>query len=736
MSTPGNFFDYKSSTREFTRRIVLQELFFDKPNEDHSLVRQASKKHISTKNNDLKNICNALNRVEPSRIEAVSNISREEKEALEELKNLSKSELEIKKADKTDVWVVMDKTEYRNQLILEQHLHTPTYETADEDINHQVYSDLTVLVEKYASCLTKSERKFILKEDWSNAYFYVLPKINKCEEVIRKLHSEQTEYVEMSMPKTLKGRPICGGPNAVTQGASKLLDKILSPLVPHLKSYIKDEWDFVRTFPKKVEGSYKLLSCDVVSLYPSIPIDLGLEALEYWIDRLACKIDRRFTKEFILKFAEFVLRNNYFDFEGKMYHQIIGTAMGSIFAPPYSQLTIGFLEETKLFPLLLPSKFDAETCAKIIDYFFRFMDDGTTLFPSDVDEEVFLELLNSMHPAIRYTIEKAKRVLVKGVLVQMLVFLSILIFLDENGNIWTDVYYKDTNTHDYLHYESHHPNHIKKNIPHSLAKRIIILTTKEESMRKNLADLRKWLQDCGYPSKIIEHGFYTASLQGPAPPKSEKVIPVISTYYSNYTNEHLSIVAKQLIGNSSNKRVKEAFQNVKFVQALKQPPNLLRTLSNSRFITDTQKQKVGVWKCADNKCEICRWYLQEGPTITMANGTIWEIRSSPNCHSLNVIYFLVCAFCKKESKIGKTDHLRNRTNNHKTGCRHGTQSDDFDDHVYICGKLYEDKTKEARKAKEPFFKLYIMLECSSYHRLLDLEKKFHNAGMDTISRPK
>ena len=82
VSTPGNFFDYKSSTREFTRRIVLQELFFDKPNEDHSLVRQASKKHISTKNNDLKNICNALNRVEPSRIEAVSNISREEKEAL------------------------------------------------------------------------------------------------------------------------------------------------------------------------------------------------------------------------------------------------------------------------------------------------------------------------------------------------------------------------------------------------------------------------------------------------------------------------------------------------------------------------------------------------------------------------------------------------------------------------------------------------------------------------------
>ena len=284
------------------------------------------------------------------------------------------------------------------------------------------------------------------------------------------------------------------------------MDKILSPLVPSLKSYIKDEWDFVRNFPKKINGSSKLLSCDIVALYSSIPTDLGLEALAYWIDKLSHKINQRFTKEFILKLAEFVLRNNYFSFDGKMYHQVIGTAMGSIFAPPYVKLTIGYLEETKLFPVLLPSKFDMETCKRIIEYFFRFMDDGTTLFPDNVDEEVFLELLNNMHPAIQYTLEKAKRILVGDTLVQVLVFLSILIFLDEHGNIWTDVYYKPTNTHDYLHYKSHHPEHIKKNIPHVLAKRIMILSSKEEAVKKNLADLRLWLRDCGYPEKVIEHG--------------------------------------------------------------------------------------------------------------------------------------------------------------------------------------------------------------------------------------
>ena len=251
----------------------------------------------------------------------------------------------------------------------------------------------------------------------------------------------------------------------------------------------------------------------------------------------------------------------------------------------------------------------------------------------------------------------------------------------------------------------------------------MILTSKEEAVKKNLADLRLWLRDCGYPEKVIDHGIYTASLQGPAPPKTEKVIPVISTYYSNYTNEHLSVIAKQLVKTSTDRRVMEAFENVKFVQALKQPPNLLRSLSNSRFITNTQTKRVGVYKCTDKKCKICCLYLQEGPTIVMSNGKVWEIRSSPGCHSLNVIYFLVCAFCNRESKIGKTDNLRDRTNNHKTGCRHGTQSDDFDNHVYSCGKLNEDTTKEAKKAKEPFFKLYVMLECNSYHKLLDYEKK-------------
>ena len=254
-------------------------------------------------------------------------------------------------------------------------------------------------------------------------------------------------------------------------------------------------------------------------------------------------------------------------------------------------------------------------------------------------------------------------------------------------------------------------------------------------MQKNLTDLRRWLRDCGYPDKVIDHGIYTASLQGPAPKKEVKVIPLISTYYSNYTNEHLCTVARQLISTSANERVKKAFQNVQFVQALKQPPNLLRTLSNSKFIRSEENQKVGAYKCSNSNCKICRLYLQDVSTITMSNGTIWDIRCRPTCSSLNIIYFLICSFCNQESYIGKTDDTRDRTNNHISDCRHGTGTGAFDKHVHKCGKLSEIPDIKERNKKEPFFKLFIMLECNNYHKLLDYERKFQNAGMDTMNRP-
>ena len=48
----------------------------------------------------------------------------------------------------------------------------------------------------------------------------------------------------MEPPNSLKGHPIIAGPNSATQRLSSLLEKISTPSVAKLKSYIKDDWDF------------------------------------------------------------------------------------------------------------------------------------------------------------------------------------------------------------------------------------------------------------------------------------------------------------------------------------------------------------------------------------------------------------------------------------------------------------------------------------------------------------
>jgi hypothetical protein len=433
---------------------------------------------------------------------------------------------------------------------------------------------------------------------------------------------------------------------------------------------------------------------------------------------------------FILELAKFVLENNFCMFDMEMFRQVIGTAMGTIFAPPYACLVIGYLEETKLFPQLLPAHFDEDTCMKIIEHFFRFMDDGNTLLPVEVDYQLFLHLLNSMHPAIKWTIGQPERLIEGGNRMQRLVFLALLIYMDAHRNIWTDVHYKPTNTHEYLNYESHHPDHVKTNIPYVLAKRIVVFTSKDSVMQKNLDDLREWLRKCGYPERLINKGIHNAQLQGPAPPKDDtKVIPLVTTYYDNYNNGSVLQMAKNLLKTPQDDRLKSAFENVTFINAYKQPPNLLRSLSHSRFLRTEENRPAGVFRCTEPKCKICRLYLQVGTQVPMSDGSTWEVRCYANCNSLNILYFLMCNFCNLETYIGKTDDGRERTNNHMSGCRHGRTTNIFDNHVFECAK------EKGMDLIEPYFKMYILMACNSYHKLLSYERALHARGLDSLNNP-
>ena len=99
---------------------------------------------------------------------------------------------------------------------------------------------------------------------------------------------------------------------------------------------------------------------------------------------------------FILEAASFTLLNNNLKFVIYMFLQLVGTRMGSKFAPPYACFSVGCSEETILFPQLLLLHLTLPEYKLIEKIFKRFI------------EDVFRDLLNELHHSLKFTIKKRK----------------------------------------------------------------------------------------------------------------------------------------------------------------------------------------------------------------------------------------------------------------------------------------------------------------------------------------
>ena len=102
-----------------------------------------------------------------------------------------------------------------------------------------------------------------------------------------------------------------------------------------VRSYIKDSGDFLKKiknlgfFPENAI----LVTADVVGLYPSIPHKAGLQAFE---EALENRNNKQISTVKLVKMAQFVPKDNFFEFNNDVFQQISGTAIGTKFAPPYA----------------------------------------------------------------------------------------------------------------------------------------------------------------------------------------------------------------------------------------------------------------------------------------------------------------------------------------------------------------------------------------------------------------
>ena len=349
------------------------------------------------------------------------NMSKDEWDAIRSLAD--DRTIVIKRADKGSCVVIWD----RNDYLLEAEKQLKDKKVSrDVEYNVNVLKDLAEASNKMFSGLrkrgftTEKQLKYFTYEYRKATNFgklYLLPKIHK------RLYN-------------VPGRPVISNCGTPTEKCSEFLDFHLKPVMQNSWSYLKDSGDFLKKMENidSIPEDTLLVTADVVGLYPSIPHTAGLAALRDALDKREAK---KIPTEDLVKMAEFVLKNNYFEFNGSIKQQLSGTAIGTKFAPPYAcifmdKLETNFLKTQTLQPLV----------------WFRYIDDIFFLWThGEGNLKRFLEELNNYDPNIKFTHEYSKK---------EIPFLDLKVGI-KDGKITTDLYVKDTDRNRYLHYTSAHP---------------------------------------------------------------------------------------------------------------------------------------------------------------------------------------------------------------------------------------------------------------------------------------
>lgn len=115
-----------------------------------------------------------------------------------------------------------------------------------------------------------------------------------------------------------------------------------------LPSFLQDTKDTVSKLREvRFSDKTQLASLDVESLYTNISHELGLKAIKYYLESISVYLHAH--NEFVLSLLSFVLTHNFFLFNGKYYHQIRDTAMGTTCAPIFAKLFLRWWESLFVF---------------------------------------------------------------------------------------------------------------------------------------------------------------------------------------------------------------------------------------------------------------------------------------------------------------------------------------------------------------------------------------------------
>ena len=167
------------------------------------------------------------------------------------------------------------------------------------------------------------------------------------------------------------------------------------------------------------------------------------------------------------------LKTTYFLYDGVIYSQVEGAAMGSPVSPIVANLFMEWFEENAI-----------NTFMYEISLWKRYVDDTIVALDDSLLKD-FTNHINAIHPSIKFTREEEEN--------NTIPMLDAKTTRDTAGRLSFTVYRKPTHTDQYLQFASNQPLNHKLGVIRTLRHRCDVICSTEEAKLQELEHLKKVL---------------------------------------------------------------------------------------------------------------------------------------------------------------------------------------------------------------------------------------------------
>lgn len=229
-----------------------------------------------------------------------------------------------------------------------------------------------------------------------------------------------------------------------------------------------------------IEEDEVLVSFDIESYFPSVPVPESMDIIESWLDSQVSL--NHLVREAYTDLINVCMNQSYFKFRGKFYHQSTGTAMGNPLSPFVCNMYVGALEKK------------ISNHPKFPRFWRRFVDDILAIVKREKVTEV-LDWLNTVDPNIKFTCAEEEN--------------GCIPFLDVNvcrngRQLEFKVYRKPTSTDRFIINSSFHTPNQKLAAFHSMIFRLCNLPLNEQNFKNELEHIKKVATINGFCAETVD----------------------------------------------------------------------------------------------------------------------------------------------------------------------------------------------------------------------------------------